>query len=408
MISRVFIVDSNLIKTSGHPAQFCLALEQTCNRLGLEVHVLTNRRIQPEALALFRNPRALVTCTSFEMRADGPVRFAQDLLEAHAQYHFAHDDLILITSAHVNEVAGVAKFERSILVNQRPAVALNFHQLFPPATPASLATTQDYQQLWMGKLREAFSTMQDLSSRVSLWTTSVEGLNRAYRLLSGRQVGELPLIFAMADGSHTRTPEIEFSGRRLIMAFLGDGRREKGLLLFLMAIRRLRDVHLSFWLQNIDARGYGAGEWQEFRRLLVDIQTLPDVRIVTKTLTPGEFHHLLHRVDAVVLPYDPGHYKDRASAVFIQAAQAEKPVVVADGTWMASELRRGRAGGVTFQYGIYSAELAATNLQRAILQLQQQFDVYQHAAQRAADYYRDSCTPERYLNIVLGYYRPDQ
>lgn len=407
MFRRILILDPNLIKPSGHPAQFCSALEQTCRNLGLESYVLTNRGIQPKAAALFQNLRAAITYSSFEVHELGSTQFAADLLEAHMYYELGYDDLLLITSAHINEVAGAAIYERTISTGHGPAIALNFHQLYPPVAPSSLATAPEYQRHWLEKLAESFSSLKEHNSRISLWTTSVAGLNRMYRRISGRRVGELPVIFAAVGKAQAWEPLAESSARWPIMAFLGDGRREKGLLLFLMAIKSLRSVNLSFCLQNVDARGYEDAEWKLFQELLNDIRTLPRVTLIDQSLSNRDFLGLLQGVDILALPYEPFHYRDRASAMFIQAAREKKPVIVSDSTWMATELRRGRAGGVVFRHCGSDANHTATNFARAILRLKRRFSEYQEIAQRSAAYYQHACAPERYLNIVVNHYVRD-
>lgn len=53
-----------------------------------------------------------------------------------------------------------------------------------------------------------------------------------------------------------------------------------------------------------------------------------------------EYEWWLHRVDVVLLPYEPSIYFGRTSGIFVEAILARKIPLTIEGTWMACELRK--------------------------------------------------------------------
>lgn len=53
----------------------------------------------------------------------------------------------------------------------------------------------------------------------------------------------------------------------------------------------------------------------------------------------SEYEQWLHRVDMILLPYDPKVYRSATSGIFVEAVMAGKLAAVHEGTWMAKELR---------------------------------------------------------------------
>ncbi|BBK33106.1 hypothetical protein STHU_37400 [Allostella humosa] len=54
----------------------------------------------------------------------------------------------------------------------------------------------------------------------------------------------------------------------------------------------------------------------------------------------------LQTVAAVLMPYDPAEYRDRASGIFAFAAAMGRPVIVPGGSWMSEQLEQGLAAGI--------------------------------------------------------------
>jgi glycosyltransferase involved in cell wall biosynthesis len=405
MIERVFVIDPNLIKAAGHPIEYSLALQYACQTEGTPVFVVTHRSVRQEVLSLLTLPIPAISRTCFSLTPDQPQLFFRDLQRLNELCCFTGDDLIIVTSAYVNEIVGAALFEASITVNDRPLIALNFHQLLPPAKDASLPIRPEFRDYWMRELSRAFGAVERNDGALSFWTTDSKGLNMDYAALANRDIGLLPQLFAM----HV----VETSDRvpfgvspRIRLGFLGDGRQEKGLPILLRTVMRIREApdQFIFVIQVADIRGYSSDERSLLDTMLFHVQKRQDVCFVQGSLLPSQYHELFRSLDAVLLPYHPDYYSERASGVFVQAVLYHKPVVASSGTWMAEEILNGNAGGLVFDYVEADPEATAHNLERAIHELQEHIVLYQSDAAKHAVHYERIHKPERYLEILRNYY----
>jgi len=401
----MIIVEPGLIKMTGHPIQYVLALQELGQHKGIEVHIVPNRGVEAEVLACLHSSFPLISHTCFQFTPNGSMAFYNELCQLQEQYHFNQEDLVIVTSCYVKEIEGIATFEKNTVPSCCPRIAMNFHQLFPPANVSEVVCAREYQELWLEKLNKAFSLIQDVHTKISLWTTASEALNETYRMLARRQVGILPFLFNASIPNEGTLLCKSLSGK-LKLAFLGDGRQEKGLLLFLDAIQSCFRSHdrLGFVIQNIDARGYNTVEWETLRSLIYKVKTRSDTVVIEEPLSPQAFSSLLRTVDAVVLPYHPKHYDRRASMLFAQVVVNQKPVVVSSGTWMAEEIRKGNASGVVFDYVTSDSKATVGNLKEGILELQDNIELYRSRAEERSGYYQAFHTTERYLQTMLDYY----
>lgn len=63
------------------------------------------------------------------------------------------------------------------------------------------------------------------------------------------------------------------------------------------------------------------------------------ILVLKEGIPRSEYEQWLHRVDMVLLPYDPEVYRSATSGIFVEAIMAGKLAAVHEGTWMARELR---------------------------------------------------------------------
>ncbi|MFZ1989002.1 MAG: hypothetical protein WAW96_04445 [Alphaproteobacteria bacterium] len=64
------------------------------------------------------------------------------------------------------------------------------------------------------------------------------------------------------------------------------------------------------------------------------------VQLVPRGMSRPDYLSMLAASDMILLPYDPWHYQDGTSGVFVEAMTAGRLPVVMAGTWMAHELER--------------------------------------------------------------------
>jgi hypothetical protein len=373
------------------------------------VHVVCHRDADRSILDSLRLPSPTLRCHCFPIAPASTTAFAECMREIMQRFSCTGEDLFLIASAHVNEIRAVAEIvkDRKSALGW-PAIAMNFHQLFPPAPESQEVCRAGYQQFWMDQLRGAFNAISADDSSVSCWTTAAAPLRAAYETVAARPVGTLPFIFVTGSTPHS---SLRDSGSRLRLAFLGDGRQEKGLLPLLEARERLRHVFkdgLTWTLQNINARGYVASELVRLTALLEGTRKTPDVELIERGLLPGEFEQLLDDQQIILLPYNPLHYDRRGSLLFVQAVCSGKPVVVSNGTWMAEEVAQGRAAGVNFEYLVQNSEATAGNLCEAIREICANYAQYSAMAEARSSYYSERHTASAYLDALIEHGRKSE
>lgn len=402
-VGRIFVIEPGLIKMTGHPIQYALALQQLCQQQGIEIHVISNRKVKKETLDCFSSSFPGISHTCFEFVPSGEMIFSDDLDQLQEYYNFSQSDLVIVTSSYTKEIEGIAHFVGHTKDSLCPRIAMNFHQLFPPANVSETVCTSDYQALWLARLSKAFKTIESTNDKISFWTTTCEALNEAYQHLTSHPIKTLPFLFS--ETVQTTISARKSHSDKFRIAFLGDGREEKGLRIFLNAIHSLGvSGQLEFVIQNIDARGYDQTGQVAVNSLLAQTKSNPNICIIEEPLSPKAFRNLIYSIDAVVLPYHPKHYDKRGSMVFVEACLSGKPTIVSRGTWMANEIKKHNASGLVFDYLVTNSEATTNNLQLAILELQKSIRLYQIEAENCPHYYRSYHTAETYLEFVLTHY----
>ncbi len=397
-VRRVVLLDAGLLSVAGHPAECALAIQQAGRGLGLPVVVVGRTTASRELRATFSCYRPLLTHGTYPVSCRGVLSIASALAQITANEKLVSDDLVLLPSCHVNEILGVERFFRSSAVTGFPRMAMQFHQLMPPAADSNIAVTSHYETRWYMRLQRAFRILRNGVGGPSCSTTMCEPLNRLYRELSGRPIGVLPFpVYRSEDGVAPRRRRTD----HVKMAFLGDGRAEKGLGTLLRAIPLTRSP--EFLVQVLPLRGFGQDRQEELQGQLLTIEDNARVEVVREALPAWRFHAVLGACDAVVLPYEPRHYAQRASMIFVQAVLHGKPVIVPSGTWMASELDAGRAAGIVWPWEENKTDVdRATLLAAKIENLAARINEYEEIARSCLAHYASSHTPEEYLARVAS------
>lgn len=404
-MKRLFIFEPGLREATGHPVQYAQALEAAGSERSVPVHVVCHRDAEESILDSLRWPSPKLRCHCFPIAPQSASAFAECLLEIIHEFSCNREDSFLIASAHVNEIRAVAELlKNSAPASGWPRIAMNFHQLFPPAPESQEMCTAPYQKFWMSQLRDAFGAIPSVGSAVSYWTTAAAPLKTAYEEVSGQPIGTLPFVF-VNKSRRIGSPGIFDSPLRL--AFLGDGRQEKGFLAVLEVREQLQNMGsaLIWTLQNINPRGYSASERVRLDALLASAREASNVEFIERGLLPIEFDELLDDQQIVLLPYNPLHYDRRGSLLFVQAASSGKPVVVSNGTWMADEVTKGRAAGLIFEYVVQDSEATTRNLCAAIIEIRANYQSYRAVAEARSNYYFERHTAAAYLDALIEHNR---
>ena len=108
-----------------------------------------------------------------------------------------------------------------------------------------------------------------------------------------------------------------------------------------------------------------------------------------------EYHDLLSTCDAVILPYRTEYYIGQSSNVLVEAISHGKPVVVSEGTWLASSARHSQFGTI-FESGNPAEFVAAS------LEMVSNIDDYTKAANSCSRQWREFHSAENLVRQLRG------
>lgn len=391
---RLFVIEPFLIRAENHFIEVACALDRELADNDAEYIIIGNSRLDTTVRELLPSAVAIVEQTAFEDLSDGGRSFLRDLHLLDQRFEFHEHDTLIIPTAYENQILAVEAFVKD-RGGQAPRIAVVFHQLFPPSGESVEVRNPGFRHHWKQRLRAAFGQS---SPQISYWTTESTGLNRAYRRLSGRAVGMLPIPFQRFPGVERRDRGERQHATRV--GFLGEGRQEKGLHLFLEAAMKLdaSDDDFSFFVQLIRPRGYGSGEMNHLEDLLRSARTSNRIEIREGALEPQQQHEIVSSLDLLVLPYDPFNYCRRLSGLAAEAAVYGTPVLVSSGTWAARAIRDGLLAGSVFRYLRGDPDATATEIVHCLQRCRGVIPT------DGGHHFRETYTAGEFLGRIQSYY----
>lgn len=408
LFKRIFYLEPFLIKAERHFIETTLAIDRYLSKQSTIYYIVGNRNLEDDIMQLFPKVINGISQTCFESLNDYGESFYKDLLLMHREYGFSSNDLLIIPTAYENQILGVAKYFVSIKnhIKNSPKIALQFHQLFPPVSESDDVSKLSFRRFWIKRLRGAFKKINNDS--ISYWTTESKKLNRDFQRISNRHVGMLPVPYLVLDKNIDKLPIPRnfISTKKMVLAFLGEGRQEKGLLYLLKAIEYINRYKNSFvfLIQNMNPRGYSENQKKEFDILLTKISRYKNIIIINGGIPPLQFHSLLRWIDGVVLPYNPINYHRRVAGLLIHASIYKKPAIVSSGTWASYTLKKKWASGLIFEYNQNSEKKIISNLIKNINLFVLQKENLFKLAEAYSHYFRTYNTGEEYLKRIFFYY----
>lgn len=403
-IARVFIIEPGLRKTCGHPIEYVTALEQYLYSIEIECYIVSNIQIDEITQSEFHNIYPIISQGCFEFE-DFSNHFLDDLKKLHSIVELCEHDLVLLTSCFTQEVTAFTYFIKSLPSNKIPRVAFNFHQLYPPKKLFNKLASLDgesYHQYWLQHIQSTFEKLKIDTNYLSFWTSPSKSLSQIYKNLSSYLFQPLPCLFA----KQPVLDQVKDSQKKFTFGFLGDGRKEKGLLLLLETIECnfIFNSDVEFRIQNLDARGYSDLESLRFNHLVKNLRKIPNIIFFEQALTVLEFNKLISICDALLLPYEPAEYSARASMLFVQAVINKKPVIVSSQTWMAQEVQDKYASGVIYNHNSFNLTENIKSLSEAMQELKQNYVYFKHEANERSRFYQNWHTPDNYLTKIIDFY----
>jgi|GEM_PF-2460312 len=398
---RIFQLEPFLRKTESHFFEVALAMSSHFqSQKSVPFRLVGNRSLEKPVTRLFPNVVAGISQTCFEDPDNKGATFADDLFQLHTDFKFQPHDLLIVTTSYENQILGTARYQK--LISNSPMIALHFHQLFPPSIESDDVAKPSFRRFWRTRLRRAFS--QSTSHRVSYWTTECKKLNDDFRQVAQREIGMLPVPFL---SYRETTPLFQSStAGGFTVAYLGDGRQEKGLLIWLKAIHALcqSGKPYEFIVQINNPRGFNDSQRLEVEALKNDLKDYRNVRLLNGPLPTSDFHRVLNTIDLLAIPYNPLNYCRRVSGLAMHAAAYEKPLLVSSDTWAAQEVKKGRLAGTIFKFDRRREEMTIRNIIECLELAFAKRQILKRLAAKAASYFRSRNTPAGYVNRIVDFY----
>jgi hypothetical protein len=359
--------------------------------------MVCRRDASEEVLSLLGSPVPILRRHCFPVTNESADCVYEALRVLNARFRLTPNDVLLFSSAYINEIYGLAHFQSEMSCSpfDMPMVALTFHQLFPPFERPDCIANPAERSLWLGRLRSAFEKL--VSPAVMLFTTESTELSTEIAAVSGRTVGMLPFLFVPLH------PRINRKARwPLTCGFLGDGRAEKGLPEVLRCIQDFFPAcsDVRFVIQHIRPRGYDPGEMRQIESIIGTLRHQSNLCLVETSLAPTAFAETLREIDIMIFPYDPRHYRARASLLYVQAVAEGCLALVSKGTWMAAELERGHGAGVVFDYRSNDHRHNAEQLSEGVRKLISNFSAFYARGAEGQELYKGHHQPEVYVDVI--------
>lgn len=405
---RIFYLEPFLIKAERHFIETSISIDRYLSgRSNLQFYLIGNKNADTKVKKLLPNTIPWITQTCFENLDDKGWSFYKDLVDLNKKYSFTSKDLIIIPTSYENQILGVNKFITYLKKNIPPKIALQFHQLFPPVSESDDVNKTSFRRFWIKRLQNAFAKIN--SRNISYWTTESGRLNKDFRRISKNHVGVLPIPYNMFNLSPILKPPIKIEPGQndfVKIAFIGEGRQEKGLIYFLKAIEIINKEknNCLFVVQNMNPRGYSQKQQNKFNQLLDKVKKYPNVFVIEGGIEPAMFHNILNWIDVLILPYNPINYHRRLSGLILQASIYNKPVIISSGTWGAYSLNKKWAAGIVFEYHNGHDSQITTCLIQAIKKYVTNKEKIEEKARLYSKHFASYNTAKEYIKRITKYY----
>lgn len=343
---RVVVVDTNLLDVDMHNFNFARGLWRDGPGVGLDPQILMPVRAPDEIADAVAGHRVLSFSAAETLMddglswriaetIDGGARLADDLAALRGAAALA-DAVVLLPTASSREMMALAlAIERT---GPPRAIVLGFHSL-RTGDPDRRPTNQVLGLLRyaMNRLRQVFPAERILANA----TTGLLARDLAEVLRHPFRIYPHPIWYDLTAAEPSRG--LPPADGRTTIAVLGGTRADKGgALLAEIAghaaplADRMR-LLVQLMPRTREKGGVAIGE---------GIRPGPLVAVYRGVMPEATLLHCVRTVDAVLLPYEPGEYRDRASGIFALAVAMGRPVIVPADTWMAERLQAGEATGL--------------------------------------------------------------
>lgn len=337
---KIILIEPNLKHHTGHVYEATKAIEKFLKESSLDYHIIGHRDLaKSKAIQDFDKISCLATASCFETKNFDLVQnYIKEIIK---EFNLTTDDLIIITTAHLNELEAIASISNK---ENSPKFFLQIHQFYPPMLDSDMVTDLNVNLELDYKFKALFKNINWETVRVA--TTPSDKLNDRLSTLSPYPLESCSVAFNM-DIERIIRKDYN-SEEKFTVSFLGDGRKEKGLLTVLRFLNQEMEgvSDFGFKIQVQNPRGFTPTELLEITEIVNLLRSRNNIEIIESSLTTDEYRQNLTRSDAIIIPYDLNNYNARLSGITIEAGILGIPVIATKGTLTAGWIKRGELSGI--------------------------------------------------------------
>lgn len=348
---KIIFVEPNLKTVSGHVFEATKALANyfTDNQKQTKVDFVCHINADKNVFGYLPSAKPMYRLSCFEQ---GGVKTVVEDLEAIVnKFQLGKEDVVVFTTAHLRDIEAANAVSN---IKNSPRFILQLHQYYPPLVNADMIFNEKVGKRLSEKYKEVLGNLNNKKVRIVI--TPVRLLAKKISDVSGCRPSMFPVPFA---------PSTDFSRdgkfkEKLILGFLGDGRKEKGLLEFLRfteeASKNNDFNNFRFIVQIQNPRGYSANELNEIDNLKEALLARKSVEVNSGPLDSEEYYKKLKSCDAVFVLHYPKHYSIRLSGIAVECGMIGIPVIAYDGTSIGEWIKEGKLyGGLIKEDGLRGA-----------------------------------------------------
>ncbi|MBI2065544.1 MAG: glycosyltransferase [Candidatus Zambryskibacteria bacterium] len=236
------------------------------------------------------------------------------------KYGMKKGDLIVFTTAYINELKAVFKLVSEY--NECPKFLLHLHQFFPPFGNPDIVSQTKIQAKYKKAFKNILVNLASYRDKVNICVTPVKEFKRLIQSVSTDKlkINELIVPF-LKPAKRFKKPET--------VSFLGDGRKEKGLLVALKSFVDLSAKYPEekFYIQVYKPRGFSVKELKDTRLLCEILESRENVYIREQGLSEIEYEKVIDNSKLIFIPYDINNYRIRFSGIACEAIMRDIPII---------------------------------------------------------------------------------
>jgi hypothetical protein len=341
---RVFIVDFDLVRYSGHSFNQVFGYCQAARELGLETRVYIRDTADPK-IAEELNAKAVLPLVHWYLTKDAllsafvnALSVLRPLFKEFEESCISKQDVLVITSSRPQVIWGVGQWLATLPESMRPAVFFRFFRTdFFDFRRIEFSATA-----WAYRFAARMLATMPGGDRIFFTVNNDKAVQHLDRLTL-RPTFFLPVpkyYGAVADRS-----EPGMSKPAKIYVHVNRANYMPKLVRQALSIILRRRSDVIFAIRFCGYTFPAVEEQEAIARIFVGC----DVKLLPGDHGPDEYLAAIEQADMVLLPYDPVEYHDIVSGIFCETAAMGKVAIVPAGTWMADHVVEVRAAGVLFK-----------------------------------------------------------